>query len=277
MTRKWIVLSLAMFVSTSVLAEASEKLTPKLRYAESTIFKSPTAKRFNEVGTEEAKQALKKAQDLLEQAIIAHRNGIPKQANALAGLALRKFTEAAKLLPASESAQKVMRTRYAELSEEITSYLEWYDSAEYVSGDEKSTIGEVKSEMVDAKDLYNNKSYKKANSILARVLDKVVNMSNRSMTSSEVVMSLDFATPEEEYKYEIGKNNEYKRLVPIALDQKKPSGGRLMLFKRFIKKAEGIRATADSEHESQGAEAAIKSLQNSTDQYKKALSMIGVR
>ena len=268
---------MAIFASTSVLAADEVKMSPKIKYTENLLMESKTAKRFETVGTEEAKVALQKARDLLEQAKVSYANGIPKQANALAGLALRKFTEAAKLLPASDSAQKVMRERYAELTVEISSYLDWYDTAEYVSGDEKETIAKFKLEMNDAKDLYDQKKFEGSNKILARLLNEVVEMSNRTMTSSEIVSSLDFKTPEAEYKYELGRNNEYKRLIPIAIDQKKPTGGRLMLLKRFVKKAEDIRVSADAEHTAQNVEAAIKSLQSSTDQYLKALRMMGIR
>lgn len=277
MIKLWSVLSLALFVSTSVLAEQAIKPSPKINYTENLLMNSKTAKRLEAEDTDEARQALKKARDLLEQAKIAHQNGIPKQANALAGLALRKFTEAAKLLPASESAQKVMKARYAELTEEISSYLEWYDSAPYVSGDEQAALKEVKAGIAEAEGLYNKKHYEKANKILSTKLDQVVNMSNRSMTSSEIVNSLDFATAEEEHKYELARNSEYKRLIPIAIDQKAPKGGKLMLVKRFIKKAEDTRTQADSEMQNKDVEASIKTLQNSTDQYLKALRMMGIR
>lgn len=277
MKQKWLVLSIAMFASTSVLAADEIKMSPKIKYADNLLMESKTAKRFETDGTDEANVALQKARDLLEQAKIAHQNGIPKQANALAGLALRKFTEAAKLLPASDSAQKVMRERYAELIVEINSYLEWYDSAEYVEGDVEQTLNQVKTGMALADKLYKQKKYENSNTILNRILNQVVEMTNRTMTSSTIVNSLDFATPEEEHKYELGRNNEYKRLIPIAIDQKKPSGGRLMLLKRFVKKAEDIRVTADNELTARNVEAAIKSLQSSTDQYLKALRMMGIR
>lgn len=277
MIKLWSVLSLALFVSTSVFAEQAIKPSPKINYTENLLMNSKTAKRLEAEDTDEARQALKKARDLLEQAKIAHQNGIPKQANALAGLALRKFTEAAKLLPASESAQKVMKDRYAELTEEIASYLEWYDSAPYVSGDEQAALKEVKAGIAEAEGLYNKKHYEKANKILSANLDRTVEMSNRSMTSSEIVNSLDFATAEEEHKYELARNNEYKRLIPIAIDQKAPKGGKLMLVKRFIKKAEDTRTQADSEMQNKDVEASVKTLQNSTDQYLKALRMMGIR
>ncbi|HIE40954.1 MAG TPA: hypothetical protein EYP76_05990 [Thiomicrorhabdus sp.] len=190
---------------------------------------------------------------------------------------MKKFTQAAKLLPKSESALKVLRKRYIELDEEIASYLEWYDSASYVSGDEEEAIDKAKSEILEAKRLFDNSRYEGANKLLARVLDDVVMMTNRSMTSSEVINSLDFETPEQEHKYELARNNEYKRLIPIAEQQKAPKGGKLMLFKRFVKKAEEIRVRADSELESGDIKASIKTLQNSTDQYLRALRMIGIR
>ncbi len=268
---------LIMCVSGSVLAAEAVKFSPKISYADNLLMNSKTAKRLEALDLEEAQSALKEARDLLEQAKEAHSQGDKKAGNSLSSLALKKFTQAAKLLPKSESALSVLRKRYIELDEEIASYLEWYDTASYVSGDEQEAIERAKEEVAEARALFDERKYEAANKILTRVLDDVVVMTNRSMTSSEVVSSLDFETPEQEHKYELARNNEYKRLIPIAEQQKAPKGGKLMLFKRFVKKAEDIRAQADAELESGNIEASIKTLQNSTDQYLRALRMIGIR
>jgi len=270
-------LCLAVLLSSSVYASDEVKLSPKINYAESLLINSKVAKRMEGMESEEVQQALEEARGLLDQAKVAYLGGDKAEANTLSSSALKKFTEAAKLLPKSESAQKVLRSRYADLTVEISSYLEWYDTATYVSGDEQEAIDRVKVGMSEAKELFDNNRYEKANKILTGILDEVVDISNRSMTSSEIVNSLDFETPEEEQKYELARNNEYKRLIPIAEDQQAPKGGKLMLFKRFVKKAEGIRGQADVEIENNEIENSIKTLQASTDQYLKALRMIGIR
>lgn len=268
---------LAVLVTNSALAAEAVKPSPKINYADNLLMNSKTAKRLEGMDTEEAKLALQEARALLEQAKAAHNSGQTAEGSSLSSLALKKFTQAAKLLPKSESALRVLRKRYIELDEEILSYLEWYDSAPYVSGDEKQAVDKAKLEVLEAKGLFESSKYEAANKVLTRVLDDVVVMTNRSMTSSEVVSSLEFETPEQEYKYELARNNEYKRLIPIAEQQKAPKGGKLMLFKRFVKKAEEIRVQADSELNSGDITLSIKTLQNSTDQYLKALRMVGIR
>ena len=266
-----------LFLTTSVVSAEVAKLSPKINYADNLLMNSKTAKRLEELDTEEARLALKEARDLLEQAKEAYRSGEAKEASSLGSLALKKFTKAAKLLPKSESALKILRKRYIELDEEIASYLEWYDSAPYVSGDEQEAIDKAKSEVSEAKILFESSKYEEANKILTRVLDDIVVMTNRSMTSSEIVNSLDFETPEQEHKYELARNDEYKRLIPIAEQQKAPTGGKLMLFKRFVKKAGDIRSEADLQFQGGDIKSSIKTLQDSTDQYLKALRMVGIR
>jgi len=268
---------LAVLVANSALAAEAVKPSPKINYADNLLMNSKTAKRLEGMDTDEVKLALQEARELLEQAKAAHNSGQTAEGSSLSSLALKKFTQAAKLLPKSESALKVLRKRYLELDEEILSYLEWYDSAPYVSGDEQQAVDKAKSEVLEAKGLFESNKYEAANKILTRVLDDVVVMTNRSMTSSEIVNSLDFETPEQEHKYELARNNEYKRLIPIAEQQKAPKGGKLMLFKRFVKKAEEIRVQADSELNSGDITLSIKTLQNSTDQYLRALRMVGIR
>ncbi|MCF6193902.1 MAG: hypothetical protein L3J46_06175 [Kangiellaceae bacterium] len=270
-------LCLAVLVATPVFAAEVVKPSPKINYADNLLTNSKTAKRLESMDSEEARLALQEARDLLEQAKSAHNSGDKAAGSSLSSLALKKFTQAAKLLPKSESALKILRKRYIKLDEEIASYLEWYDSASYVSGDEQEAIDKAKSEILEAKSLFEHSKYEAANKVLTRVLDDVVVMTNRSMTSSEIVSSLEFETPEQEHKYELARNNEYKRLIPIAEQQKAPKGGKLMLFKRFVKKAEDIRIQADSEAQSGDVETSIKTLQNSTDQYLRALRMVGIR
>ena len=270
-------LCLAVLVTTSAAMAEVVKPSPKINYADNLLMNSKTAKRLENMDSEEARLALQEARDLLERAKEAHNSGQKAEGSSLSSLALKKFTQAAKLLPKSQSALKVQRKRYIELDEEITSYLEWYDSASYVSGDEQETLDKAKLNISEAKILFENSKYEEANKILARVLDDVVVMTNRSMTSTEIVNSLDFETPEQEHKYELARNNEYKRLIPIAEQQKEPKGGKLMLFKRFVKKAEDIRAQADVELQAGDIQTSIKTLQNSTDQYLRALRMVGIR
>ncbi len=277
MTKYLSAFCLAVLVTSSAFAAESVKPSPKINYADNLLMNSKTAKRLEEMDSEDARLALQEARELLEQAKVAHNSGQAAEGSSLSSLALKKFTQAAKLLPKSESALKVLRKRYLELDEEILSYLEWYDSAPYVSGDEQEAVDKAKSEVLKAKMLFDNSKYEAANKILTRVLDDVVVMTNRSMTSSEIVSSLDFETPEQEHQYELARNNEYKRLIPIAEQQKVPKGGKLMLFKRFVKKAEDVRVQADSELQSGDIKASIKTLQNSTDQYLRALRMIGIR
>ncbi len=277
MTKYLSAFCLAVLVTSSAFAAESVKPSPKINYADNLLMNSKTAKRLEEMDSEDARLALQEARELLEQAKVAHNSGQAAEGSSLSSLALKKFTQAAKLLPKSESALKVLRKRYLELDEEILSYLEWYDSAPYVSGDEQEAVDKAKSEVLKAKMLFDNSKYEAANKLLTRVLDDVVVMTNRSMTSSEIVSSLDFETPEQEHQYELARNNEYKRLIPIAEQQKVPKGGKLMLFKRFVKKAEDVRVQADSELQSGDIKASIKTLQNSTDQYLRALRMIGIR
>lgn len=277
MTKYLSAFCLAVLVTGSAFAAESVKPSPKINYADNLLMNSKTAKRLEEMNSEDARLALQEARELLEQAKAAHNSGQAAEGSSLSSLALKKFTQAAKLLPKSESALKVLRKRYLELDEEVLSYLEWYDSAPYVSGDEQEAVDKAKSEVLEAKMLFDNSKYEAANKLLTRVLDDVVVMTNRSMTSSEIVNSLDFETPEQEHQYELARNNEYKRLIPIAEQQKVPKGGKLMLFKRFVKKAEDVRVQADLELQSGDIKASIKTLQNSTDQYLRALRMIGIR
>ena len=279
-TRTLSILSVSVMMlslSLGVKAEVEIKPSPRIDYAEQLLMHSDTAKRLEESESEDAIKALEESRSLYHQARSAQKRGDFDEAESFATDALRRFTSAARFLPRPKSVEVQLKEKYVDLTKEIFSYLEWYDTAPYVSKDEQEAVDRARSQMAQAKDLVSINKVTQANRLLTRVLQDVVELSNRSLKNSTVISSLDFESPEEELKYEVARNDDYKQLIPIAIEQKQPTSGRLMLLKRFEQKAINMRVLADQQRAKGELELAIKSLQDSTDQYIRALGIVGVR
>ncbi|MDR9499661.1 MAG: hypothetical protein RI556_10840 [Hydrogenovibrio sp.] len=258
-------------------AGPEQKASAKIDYAEQLLMHSTTAKRIEESKSEKGLAALQESRGLYQKARDSQSNGHHDQAESYATEALRAFTTAARFLAQPESIKVQRKEKYANLTKEIFSYLDWYETAPYVSKDQHEAINKARSAMARAKDLANENKFKQANQRLSQILEDVVELSNQSLENSTVISTLDFDTAEEEFEYELARNEDYEQLIPIAIEKKQPSSTRLMLMKRFEKKATEKRAEADQLQREGEFERAIELLQASTDQYIRALGIVGVR
>jgi hypothetical protein len=97
------------------------------------------------------------------------------------------------------------------------------------------------------------------------------------LQSQTVVYDKEFATPKEEYEYELARLESYEELIPLAIEQRQPSKGLMMLMDTYVKKAEQIK--------SEGMEVAAKgdypmgvmAMQAATDNMIRALRAVGVQ
>ena len=111
-------------------------------------------------------------------------------------------------------------------------------------------------------------------------LDKayhLIKISIESMRGGQtLVRSLNFATPEDEYHYEIDRNNTHKMLVKLFLSEKKVSEYGKKMAEKSIKEANKLRANADREARSDQFTQAIKLLEQSTRQFVRAIRSSGI-
>lgn len=91
-----------------------------------------------------------------------------------------------------------------------------------------------------------------------------------------LVRSLNFETKEDEYRYELSRNDTHNMLVNTVLKEKRadPRLGKLMDIP--LNQAEKLRSQAESEAANGDFESAIKTMEESTRQIIKAIRMAGI-
>ena len=87
-----------------------------------------------------------------------------------------------------------------------------------------------------------------------------------------LVRSLDFATKEEEYRYELDRNDTHQMLVRVLLEGKPRTPGQ----QTFIDKALQLRGEADAAAVGRDHTAAVKLLEESTRELIRAIRSAGV-
>lgn len=91
-----------------------------------------------------------------------------------------------------------------------------------------------------------------------------------------VVRSLNFASKEEEYRYEIDRNDTHRMLVQVLLHDKRGAAAVDSMVDHSVKAAAGLRAQAEVQAGQRDHGLAVKTLEDSTRELVKAIRGAGV-
>ena len=92
-----------------------------------------------------------------------------------------------------------------------------------------------------------------------------------------LVRSLDFASSEEEYHYEVDRNDTHRMLVDVLLKEKmRTNGGIETMVNKFMKRADELRVRADSQASDGEYENAVTTLEQSTKEIVRAIRSAGI-
>ena len=91
-----------------------------------------------------------------------------------------------------------------------------------------------------------------------------------------VVRSLNFASKEEEYRYEIDRNDTHRMLVQVLLKDKRGGSAIDSKVEQAVAAAAGLRTQAEEQAARRDHETAVKTLEQSTRELVKAIRGAGV-
>ncbi len=263
--------------STALTAAPSLQLPMKLDYAEGVIMRSKSATRIEQSDSDEAKGKLQEARDKYKAARQAQTDGDFTQAEQLANEAIRLVTAAAMKVPNKVDDSEVQKRRYNELLAQVETYRNWEHQSSEIDAETQAEMDGAILEIEKAANFAAKNDYAKANEFLSMALNVVIKVKNSSLKQRTFSYDLNFETPLDEYKYELSRNEDYLRLVPIAISQKQPSAGIKSLMDRYVEKARVKRHDAETQFEEKAFEQAVKSMQDSTADLVSALKITGVR
>lgn len=129
----------------------------------------------------------------------------------------------------------------------------------------------------DAVKLSTNGQYAEANKILAQAQEKVIAALTSAFDGKEIVYDKNFETAEQEFEYELARNQNFEQLVPLAIELRRPSEGAIKLINGYLKKGKQISSEAKDIARKGDHATAVLGLQESTRQFQRALASAGVR
>jgi len=260
-------------------AVTAAQVKQKLSYAEMVL--APAAKRVASSDNAEAKKRLDQAKQQLVSANAALNVGDNAAAMQAANEALRLVSAAAHLVPSEAGQGDENKARYAEALDQLHGFDKSYQKN--LARGMKPKSGKVldktkfdalvkEAEGLAAKNQYEEgiSRLKSANELLTAALAALLD-------SQTVVYDKSFATPQEEYEFELSRYGSYVDLIPLAIEQRKPSDETLATMDELVKRAkeihdEGAALAAKGDHKM-----AIMALQAATERLQQALHLAGVQ
>jgi len=274
-----ILLALLLASSLSWPAVAQAKDDPRLKFIGKLIHTSSAAKQVKASGIASAMSKHAEADKLYNEAVLAGKVGDSKESTRLLNLASKTMFQAVRLAKSDEVLKKKKKRDYESREESIRALL---DAQKRVS--EEKNVGDSAEEvrvkigihMDQAKNLYDQQKYAEGR----KVLDKAYNLLKISIESlrggDTLVRDLNFETPEDEYHYEVDRNDTHQMLVKVLLKDKKPRPRAMDRIKKYIAESKVLRAAAEEQAGAGQFEEAIKTLENSTKSLVRAIRSAGV-
>jgi len=243
------------------------------------IEQSSAAKQIEDSGVaaalqkrEEARALLKAAKEALDRGDIVKPQEILPQAS-------HKFVEAARLAAPEQITAGKQQTDFNARLESVKSLYGAYTrvasekSAKQGVAETKRSIDKA---LTEAEQLGKSGKYVEGRAVLdkAYLLAKAALSSLRS--GDTLVRTLNFASKEEEYHYELDRNDTHQMLIRVLLAEKRNAAEVDGMVRDFMDKAKALRSEAEAAAQRKDFAAAIKLLEDSTGELVRAIRNAGV-
>ena len=242
---------------------------------------SSAAKQVEASKAPEALARREKARELYKQAKAALNAGDLSKSSALLTETRAAFFDAVRLAAPEEVTAKKLEADYRARLDSVNALLAAYKR---VSSEKKSstktvdeTVGQIDKSLAEAARLADGGKFKEGRAELDRAY-LVAKVGISSLRSGDtLVRSLNFSSKEEEYQYEVDRNDTHLMLVKVLVEEKRATNP--MLDKQvqvFMNKARELRVSAEAAAAKKDHQRAIELLEESTAELVRAIRNAGV-
>lgn len=194
---------------------------------------------------------------------------------------MKLFNTASNLVP-SEDVLAQEKERYAKLTKDLETALSVYKrnyDRTLKSGAGKGVVydkDKVNQLAAEADKLAEQNKFAEGGKLLVSARDLIDAATSQMMHKQELVYELKLDTPQDEYKYEHDQYLGYAELIPVAIENKQPGKGQMLLVSRHEEKARQMADEADKKAQAGEYPVAIRMIKDATEEVRKALKIMGV-
>lgn len=253
----------------------------KFQTVEKLLTVSSAAQRIKVSDNNVAKTKQASAIALFEQAKTAAHKGEGERADTLLGDATKMMFSATRMIEKNKDIIKKDLYDFDSRLASIDALCDAYHNIrkEKGLGDPESSdlYPFVQTRIAHAKELKQQANLKEGRKVLdeAYVAAKVAIEHLRG--GETLVRALNFDTAEDEYHYEVDRNDTHRMLVDILLKEKMKSGGNVKsMVDKFMDEANILRKVADEQAINGKYKAAVSTLEQSTKEIVRAIRSAGI-
>jgi hypothetical protein len=256
-----------------------QQLEKRLNSVSTLIEESSAAKQIEASGDARALEKRAKAREFYRSAQDAFNKGELASASQLLSQASMTMFEAVRVAaPEQVTAAKVkadFNTRLETVKALLAAHNRIASEKTSVPGTAETTRN-IEKALAEANQLAAEGKYDEGR----KVLDRAYLIAKTAIASlrggDTLVRSLHFATKEEEYRYEIDRNDTHQMLIQVLLSEKRAAADLDAMVKNYLEKARALRAQAEEAAGRKDFEAAIKLLEDSTSEVVRAIRNAGI-
>jgi hypothetical protein len=260
--------------------EDAEQLERRLSSVEKLIEKSSAARQVEAASNPQAQEMRAQARELRLQAQAAFTEGKLPEASRLLDLAAKKMFESARSAAPEQLAGDKKKRDFASRLESVKALI---TAQKRISVEKKlgakgaAAIAKLEAQTADAIALSNAGKLDQGRALLDQVYFTTKVVIEGLRNGDTLVRSLEFATKEDEYLYEVDRNDTHQMLVKVLLEEKRSTSPNLdNMVKSNMERAATLRDEAEALAAKKEFEAAIKRLESSTRELVRAIRGAGV-
>jgi hypothetical protein len=219
-----------------------------------------------------------------EKAVELHRNaraalgsGDLERAAVLLTEARAVFFEAVRLAAPDEVLAKKLENDYKTRLDSVKALQGAYKRVATEKGNAArgvpETLAQIEKSLAEAEKLAGAGRYRDGRGELDRAYLVAKAAISGLRSGDTLVRSLNFASKEEEYHYEVDRNNTHQMLIKVLLDDKKAADA---MIQTYVTKAQELRGRADAAATAKDYGGAVRLLEESTAELVRAIRNAGV-
>ena len=268
----WILLAACLCCGSNVLAQGA--IESRLASLETLIERSSAAREVEASASPEARAARTRAREALQAAQRANASGDGAAAERQLAEARQQMMQAVRLAaPAGRAADQAK----VDFERKLESTRALIGAQKRVSAEKKSGSDAVKSAEDRLAAALESRSAGRMDAARAQ-LDEAYLIAKASLGSMRggdtLVRSLSFETKEDEYRYEVDRNDTHQMLLRVLIDSRSQAGQAAVAAS--AQRARELRAQAEAAARRGEHAAAVRLLEDSTGELVKAIRGAGV-
>ena len=260
-------------------APSEEQLKKDIEFVHRMVNQSEGAKKIAADSNEQAKTLQQQANDLLQQARDALTAGDAAKVNQLLGRAKLTMFQAMRGVGGEVKSQKQQDDfqRRWDSAESLLQAHNRYAEENNLNGDAVKTAQHVEETLKKAREVFAKGERDNARQMVDDAYLSIKLSLTRLRSGQTIVSALNFANKEEEYQYELDRNDTHKMLVQVVLKEKLAANpGLAKLVDMNMKIAEDLRDKASQQAKQGDYEAAVQTMEQSTSQIIRAIRAAGI-